>query len=278
MTGRVAVIGDVGGHLSELRRELVKLGAHRRSLELPDDLTVVQLGDLIHRGPDSDGVVTLVDRYLGTQHGQWVQLTGNHEAQYLREPAFDWPERIAAESVERLRAWWATGDMRAAVAVQGGGAQWLVTHAGLTEGFWRRALGSPISAANAAVRINSFIGTHEDVLFSTGQMLGGGDANLSAGPIWASAGGELIPSWLQSGAALPFHQIHGHSAVIDRRTGVLVGPPQVVEVMTVDAERAHETASIGSVRIVGVDPGHGRKPHRPWASLILDDARVIPVG
>ena len=55
---RVAVIGDVGGHLAELRRELVRLGADEETGELPDDLTIVQVGDLVHRGPDSAGVVS----------------------------------------------------------------------------------------------------------------------------------------------------------------------------------------------------------------------------
>ena len=42
---RVAVIGDVGGHLAELRRELVRLGADQETGELPADLTIVQVGD-----------------------------------------------------------------------------------------------------------------------------------------------------------------------------------------------------------------------------------------
>jgi hypothetical protein len=46
------VIGDIGGHLSELRTELVRLGAGPDGW-LPDDLIVVQVGDLIHRGPDT---------------------------------------------------------------------------------------------------------------------------------------------------------------------------------------------------------------------------------
>src|ERR1700755_2285929 len=81
--GRVAVIGDVGGHLLELEAALASLGATGGDHRLPDDLTVVQVGDLIDRGPDSAGVLDLVDRYLDNQPAQWVQLIGNHEAQYL---------------------------------------------------------------------------------------------------------------------------------------------------------------------------------------------------
>ena len=53
---RVAVIGDVAGHLDELQTELVRLGADGATLELPAGLQVIQVGDLIHRGPDSAGV------------------------------------------------------------------------------------------------------------------------------------------------------------------------------------------------------------------------------
>ena len=58
------MIGDVGGHLAELRRELVRLGADPETGELPADLTIVQVGDLVHRGPGLAGVVGLVDRHL----------------------------------------------------------------------------------------------------------------------------------------------------------------------------------------------------------------------
>ena len=54
---RVAVVGDVAGHLDELRTELRRLGADGGTGRLPDDLTIIQVGDLVHRGPASDAVV-----------------------------------------------------------------------------------------------------------------------------------------------------------------------------------------------------------------------------
>jgi hypothetical protein len=266
---RVAIFGDVGGHLHPLRAELVRLGADPVTFELPGDLTVVQVGDLIHRGPDSEGVVALVGRYLREQPGQWVQLVGNHEAQYLREPAFHWPERVDDEAAAALVSWWEAGSMRAAAAISVGAEQILVTHGGLTEGFWRDALGSPASAIDATRALNSFIGTHEDVLFSAGQMLGGGDPNYSAGPLWASAAGEVIPSWLHSGRPLPFSLVHGHSSVANWRRRSFEADRDVGELMSVDVERAHATATLPGGRIIGVDPGHGRKPREPWQALVL---------
>ena len=145
--GRVAVVGDVGGHRRELRAELLRLGADPHTGRLPADLTVVQVGDLVHRGPDSEGVIGLVDGYLRHQPDQWVQLVGNHEAQYLRDPAFAWRQRLDAATADILRRWWADGRMRVAAAItghgRGDGDDILVTHAGLTAAFWREDLGAP---------------------------------------------------------------------------------------------------------------------------------------
>lgn len=271
---RVAVIGDLAGHLDELSGELVRLGADPTTLWLPEGLTVVQVGDLIHRGPDSDGVVALVDRYLCEQPRQWVQVAGNHEAQYLREPAFTWPEAIGDDAAATLRAWWSDGRMRVAAAVRTDEEDFVVTHAGLTEGYWRQALDSPDSATHAATAINSFIGTHDDVLFHAGQMLGGGEPNLSAGPVWAAAASELIPSWLRAGRPLPFSQVHGHSRIVDRGRRRLRADAAIAELLTIDEDVAHETATLPGGRIIGVDPGHGRRPRHPWQAFVIEGARV----
>ena len=271
---RVAVIGDLAGHLVELTGELRRLGADERTGRLPADLQIVQVGDLVHRGPDPEGVVALVDRYLREQPDQWVQLAGNHEAQYVHEPAFSWPERIADVAVDSLRRWWTTGRMLVAAAVHTPDEDFLITHAGLTEGFWRLALDLPSRAELAAAAINSFIGTHDDVLFHPGQMLGGGDPDPGAGPVWAAAATELAPGWLATTS--PFSQVHGHSGVVDWRRNVLRCSPEVAELVTVDPDAAHESVAVPGGRIVGVDPGHGRRPHHPWRAFVLEDAELRP--
>ena len=151
---RVAVIGDVGGHLSALRFELVRLGADPHTGVLPPGLTVVQVGDLIHRGPHSDDVVELVDRYLREQPDQWVQIVGNHEAFYLGEPVFRWPERVGDSTAATLQRWWADGSMRVAAALRTAAGDFLVTHAGLTAGFWRSVLGTPVTATQQTQVVN----------------------------------------------------------------------------------------------------------------------------
>jgi hypothetical protein len=171
-----------------------------------------------------------------------------------------------------LRAWWSTERMRVAAVLSTPDEDFLITHAGLTEGFWRHALGSPPRAAQAATAINSFIATHEAVLFSAGEMLRGGPPNLSAGPVWASAATELVPSWLGADYRMPFSQVHGHSGVMDwhrRRLRADFG-----DRLHIDEDAAHATVEVPGGRIVGIDPGHGRLAYRPWRSLVIENATV----
>src|SRR6478735_9066205 len=116
--GRVAVFGDVGGQRPALADQLVALGVDPDTFALPPDLTVVQVGDLMHRGPDSPGVIDLVDRVMTEQPDLWVQLVGNHEALYLGLPQFHWPERLPGSSQEVINRWWGTARLRIAAAIE----------------------------------------------------------------------------------------------------------------------------------------------------------------
>lgn len=261
---RVAVIGDVGGHSDALREELVRLGADPATGALPTDLLIVQVGDLVHRGPDSEGVVSLVDGYLTTQPERWIQLAGNHEAQYLREPTFEWPERIDARSAQTLNNWWGAGLMRCAAALHTAYGDFLVTHAGLTSGFWH-AVGQPGSVDDAALAINGLIRAESPALFHAGAMLGF-EPTFTAGPLWAAAASELVPSLLAE--PLPFSQIHGHTTIYDPAAGVLRGDNAVVARTEIDLLAGHEFTNLsapgGDVQIVGVDPSHTSVPRESW--------------
>jgi hypothetical protein len=263
----VAVLGDIGGHVDELRRELHRLGADGRTGRLPAGLTVVQVGDLVHRGPDSERVVALVDGYLQDQPGQWVQLVGNHEAHYLSEPAFEWPERISHEAVRTLRRWWETGQLRVAASVVTDRESYLITHAGLTSPFWRDVLGLPADVRQAEAALNALIGGQEAVLFRAGHMLSGRRKNFGAGPLWAAAATELVPSWL--GEPMPFSQIHGHSALYDWHHRHFRASTAIARLTVLDEDAKHETVTLSGGRIVGVDPGHGRQAVHPWHAYEL---------
>jgi hypothetical protein len=275
LVGRVAVIGDVGGHIEELRAELFRLGCDPEALEMPSDLKVVQVGDLVHRGSHSEAVVELVDQFLRKYPHNWVQLLGNHEAQYVRDPVFAWHQTLSGAAAEIVRSWWTSGLMRAATSVRTGGEEFVVTHAGITEGFWRRVLHSPRSAALASVRVNELIGAGDGSLFRTGHMLGVGKVDLRAGPLWASAAYELIPSWANAGAKMPFSQVHGHSSVMDWSTGQQADGFEHSSAMSFDFDASHETARMGATRLIGIDPGHDTVPHLPWRALVLEGAQVV---
>lgn len=273
---RVAVIGDVGGHLRPLLELLVGLGMDAETRRLPADLTVVQLGDLVHRGPDSPGVLELVDHFHSTQPGRWVQVLGNHEQQYVCGPAFSWPEELPAPCQDLLRQWWRDGLMHPAAAVRtGADGDWLLTHAGLTAGFWRR-LGSPTSAVGAARAINALDRGPGSPLWRAGQMLGA-PSSISAGPVWAVAGSEVLGGWCHPGAPeLPFHQVHGHSRAVDSATGAFRGGLMAARATRYDPRSHFEcTTCPGGRLIIGVDPGHEATAEPGWAPLVLHGADVI---
>ena len=207
---RIAAIGDVGGHLEQLREALLALGADPERGRLPPGLAVVQVGDLVHKGPESDGVVELVDRFLATDPRRWVQLEGNHEACYVREDLF-LHDAVAPRTAERLRAWRDDGLLRLAVAVETASlGPTLITHAGLTAELWQQ-LGRPATPSAAVRRV-----AEEPALASRpGRMLGGVDT--SGGVQWAEAVHELYGPWLdgeRAGVPLPFSQVHGHSSAV----------------------------------------------------------------
>lgn len=260
---RVAVIGDVGGHLAALRFELFRLGADPHTGTLPPGLTIVQVGDLVHRGPDSEGVVALVDRYLREQPGQWIQIVGNHEAFYLTEPMFHWRERVTEATAATLMRWWCDGSMRVAAALPTTEGDYLVTHAGLTAGYWRSVIGWPAVASDAASALNGLIGSRSSTVFRPGAMLGR-RASGSAGPVWADACCELVPSWFQT--RMPFGQVHGHSSIVNWSTGALRGSNAVTVRTVANPVARHETTTLIGGDIIGVDPGHGVEPAPLWAA------------
>lgn len=77
---RVYAIGDIHGRLDLFGRLLTLIEEEQRALPAAE-LVVIQLGDLIDRGPDSAGVVARAMDSAG--HGRMIVLRGNHEAVML---------------------------------------------------------------------------------------------------------------------------------------------------------------------------------------------------
>lgn len=269
--GRVAVIGDLGGHADALRAELARLGVPDGGTGgIPDDLRIVQVGDLVHRGPDSAGVVALVDRHLRETPERWVQLIGNHDGFYVRRRQFTWDERVPSRTAATLKRWWADGSMRAAVAVRGVGESFVVTHAGVTRGFWNDILGAPPDATGTAEAINALARTKPGILFRPGVLVGYREPSMSAGPIWAAAGREMMASWMDH--ELPFSQLHGHTSIYDWDRGRWYADAAARTLITLDEAAKHVTVALPGGRIVGVDPGHGALARGDWRSFELPGA------
>ena len=292
---RALLIGDVAGHLDALGWALGAHGVDLATATIPDGLVVVQAGDLVHRGPDSAGVVALVDRFLRGPHPErWIQLIGNHEQPYL----FDRPGVISRElderSVDTLKAWWADGLAHAATAIT---PDWnqvvlprrmrsvrpegdiLVTHAGLTHGAWEE-LGCPSTAVAAATAINADARGPATLTLREGRMTTG-ITNLAAGPLWAQAGAELLSSWDLTTDAPHLNQIHGHTTV--RGWSQERWYPGAAEIINrgdllADQDTKRELAHIGNRLIWGIDPGHEHTPAPTWQPLVipLGDGRPIP--
>ena len=163
--------------------------------KIPSDLTVVQVGDLVHKGPDGDEGVALVDRMMSVDPGRWVQLMGNHEAQHLAGPAFGTCD-CDIDAVETPRRWTKDGSMHlAAAVVSDEHGPLLVTHAGLSWPWWRR-LGRPATPQVAAADLNARLADPDQraALFEPDMMLAWDKGE--AGVVRAEASRELYGSWL----------------------------------------------------------------------------------
>src|ERR1700756_2415469 len=79
--GPLDVVGDVHGELDALTALLAHLGYDAEGGH-PDGRHLVFVGDLCDRGPDSPGVIELVQRLV--QSGRALVTLGNHEINLLR--------------------------------------------------------------------------------------------------------------------------------------------------------------------------------------------------
>ena len=294
-TGRVAIIGDVHGHADELEHKLTRLGMDPETKALPQDLTVIQVGDLIHRGPQNSEVLHLVDTIMEKQPGQWIQLIGNHEAQYVYQKLFEWDEELSDEDADVLQQWLKDGKLHAAAAtVTPAGNEALITHAGLVYDVWRIILGRPRTATDAAARINAGIEHETPWLWAPGEMLQG-VPNRMVGPIWASAAAEVYPSWMNAESLeipAPFSQVHGHSSMFRwqnrwqdegvRRADLTLATPALVENLrgriNPNRELRHTVTSIAGANFIGVDPNQGRSAVTQWAPLVYHGTASAPAA
>lgn len=283
---RVAVIGDVSGWPDELYTELLRLGCDPNPERWttngwPDDLTVIQVGDLVDTGPRSEDVLELVDH---TPRNRWIQLVGNHEARYLGGPDFNVPRYHV---VDKLRDWDRRGGLHAAAHIRydnpdtHGIVDAVVTHAGVTANWAAQHTGTSASdAATIVEHCNALWANGSRArrakLWRLGAMLGHpklGTVNDSlAGPLWASAAREVWPSWADQ--AMPYTQIHGHSAIRIWAAGRSAhGVDELCETLEFDNERRHARwrPQPGGGELVAIDPMHQHNTTAPhWEAFVVN--------
>lgn len=229
-----AVFGDVHAHLDQFVKTLRTLGWDPSTFALPKNLTIIQAGDLIHKGPATNEIVKLVDSTLlrnsgDPETGDWVQLMGNHESQYFRGTALFWKSECSQRSIRTLHRWMESGDLSFAYLIpQDDGKPYVVTHGGVNPFWYYRAevrfndVVKGISTTQAILNeariqrtpenfVSWMNSLSEDIPFACrpGVMLRSG-VSSKASPVWALSSHEVYSKWRE--AEVPFHQIHGHAA------------------------------------------------------------------
>lgn len=258
--GVTFVIGDIGGQLDIFEQSLRSVGVDTDAMVIPDGVTVVQLGDVIrmHESPhlNNIAVLSLVNSLRRNNPGKYIQLWGNHEygALHWHLPGTHWKMNEANRSplTYGMQKWLDAGHTDIAVAV----GDTLITHAGLTHGYWRQ-IGSPQTAEGAAEALN----THSKSLIETkarspyGYILNRYTAEMDTNVLWAEAAMETYPSWLNSGEEMPFSQVHGHDTPYSHEYGRLKPhtPRAVAERLTVDRLNRRTVFNVSGRTITCVD-------------------------
>jgi hypothetical protein len=269
----IAILGDVGGWYDRLAEVVRQVGGDPVQGTLPGGVVIVQVGDLVHKGPDSDRCVALVDQMHRNVPGQWVQLAGNHEASYLPGGVRGlWPDRLPDALVTTLCRWKEAGLLRLAVAVDAGtDGQVLVTHSGLTRRRWEQ-LGQPVGAQAAADAVERQWDRDPVVALRPG--------SPDPGVVGADAASELLAGWAAA-ERLPFNQVHGHNSAFVWEAGSW--DPALPEALwgraIADPARRHTTVRWPGGWIIGIDPRYTRVvADIPITPLVVRGRVLEPAG
>lgn len=96
-SGALDIVGDIHGELGALQQLLSHLCYDAQGRH-PEHRTLVFVGDFVDRGPDSPGVVDLVQRLVESGHA--CAIAGNHEINLLRHDPKDGSGWFFAERLE----------------------------------------------------------------------------------------------------------------------------------------------------------------------------------
>lgn len=200
---KIVMIGDIGGHASAFNHMLNL--ANVKNYHIKSNLCVIQMGDLVHKGPQSDECVRIAQRLIENNPDNYIQLYGNHDDAYHNGTPVHGRSgvvTISSRSQDMLKDFKTSRKVFIAYAHD----NILFTHAGLTYGLWKQ-LGSPSTAKEAAHILNTMWYANNLQVTQPG-VLYTGQINLSAGVTWAHTTSELILPWMTH--SMPFSQYHGH--------------------------------------------------------------------
>lgn len=205
-TRRVFVLGEVGGRADLLELAIRGVGGDPVAGELPDSVTLIQLGGVAGSGaePTDDEAIRLADRMARGSGGRWIQLWGRHEAMSLsRAVENEWRHSpLGAEGRAIAKRWWEEGIAYLAAAFTDERyGDLLVSHRGLTRASW---LGhGEFGAVGTARSLN--------VLTEPAEAFG------SNGPVWSGGDRPVADTWKRS--TQPFGQVTAFGAAWNWSTG-----------------------------------------------------------
>lgn len=272
------IFGDTGAHMDSLVNGLENIGMDMNTYQLPDNVSVIHCGDLIHKGPNTNEIVAFVNTVMQVNGNKWVQLAGNHELNYLGGPQFWLDKTITMETFETLNRWWNEGRMVIAASLPSGVTMHnlvvskrgletpdkptLITHAGVTKSFFKALQPGGKTVDELVEQINSL---PVSVVSMPGRMLlGNKRTGYPVGPVWASAVDEVWKSWAAYDFSkyeedeLPFNQIFGHTYPYDfsRKVWWAGTFGMFKKYSRVNEDRRTVVTNIGDAIFVAVDPGY----------------------
>lgn len=212
-----ALFGDVGGHyvpfVNGLRELGVVIGNNAEDFFIPKNLTVIQMGDLVHKGPHSDALVSLADAMMKLNNadpdrGTWIQLIGNHESMYIPGAPVFWEFECNETSSATINRWWNEKQAQLHFVIpQNEGKPFMVTHAGVGSYVYNATQRKEQGIEAFSEHLNALQPDRMMEASFAGAMLYG-KLSFHAGVFWAESTREVYATWRDREA--PFHQIHGH--------------------------------------------------------------------
>lgn len=267
------IFGDTGGHLKQLFVSLEQIGVDLKNYKIPENIRIIHLGDLIHKGPSpANAILTRVDKLIRNNPGQWIQLFGNHELQHLEGSPWFWRCKCSPEDFDILETWWDEGlafsaygidsftslhlevSKKPKIVIPDTGI--LFTHAGLTHHWWKTHCDGLTSAIEVSKKINA---QPIDVVTTPGTLLQG--SRMKPGPIWAVSESEVFQSWDENpDDIMPFIQFHGHTAPYNfpnNRWFIKNANPELRKhraVTKVNPETRTTITKLNGSLVIGIDP------------------------